>query len=89
MDYLKKLQNALIYSLNQSNLYRGKEGALRLAREIGSILKELDDKTANEYFNRSYNEICVIGYNLKPPVNKKEWDKEILKKWKGNQNVKK
>ena len=29
-------------------------------------------------FRDSYNYVCVMGYNLKPPVNKKEWDNAVL-----------
>lgn len=82
MPYLKKVQAALVTSLGQSEIYAGKAGALRLAREIGSTLNDCDYETAKDYFDRSYNEICVIGYNLNPPVNKVEWDKAVLSKWK-------
>lgn len=79
MDYLKAVQQSLQISLGNSNIYQGKDGALRLAREIGSALNDCDFKIAKEYFEKSYNEVCVIGYNLKPPVDKKEWDYEVQK----------
>lgn len=82
-DYIKNVQQALIISRGNSSIYEGKAGALRLAREIGYCLRDSDDKEAKDYFDRSYNEVCVVGYDLKPPVNKKEWDAEVLRKWKG------
>jgi len=81
MDYIKQVSNALKISLSQSNVYSGKDGALRLAREVGSCLNDSPDDEARAYFDRSYNEVCVIGYNLKPPIDKREWDNEIMKKW--------
>lgn len=81
MDYIKRVSNALNISLGQSNIYKGKDGALRLAREIGSSLNDSDAKEAKDYFNRSYNEVCVIGYSIQPPVDKKVWDNEVMEKW--------
>lgn len=82
-DYIKNVQQALVIARNNTHIYEGIDGALRLAREIGYCLRDLDDKEAKDYLDRSYNEVCVIGYGLKPPVNKKEWDAEVLRKWKG------
>jgi len=82
MDYIESVQQALIISLGNSNLYEGETGALRLAREIGAGLRDSSDKEAQRFFDRSYNYVCVIGYGLRPPVNKREWDAEVLRKWK-------
>ena len=84
-DYIKMVADALAVSMSNSNIYDGKDGALRLAREIGTCLRDSDEKEAQEYFDRSYNEVCVIGYGLKPPVDKLEWDSEVLQKWKGSE----
>ena len=83
-DYIKDVQNALSISLGNSDIYEGKSGALRLAREIGACLRDSDEKEAQDYFDRSYNEVCVFGNGLKPPVDKREWDSEVLRKWKGS-----
>lgn len=83
-DYIKNVQQALSISLGNSDLYAGRPGALRLAREVGTCLQDSDEKEAQDYFDRSYNEVCVIGYDLKPPVDKKEWDSEVLRSWKGS-----
>lgn len=81
-DYIKNVQQALSISLGNSNLYEGTSGALRLAREIGACLRDSDEKDAQDYFDRSYNVVCVVGYGLNPPVDKKDWDAEVLNKWK-------
>lgn len=81
-DYIKNVQQALNISRGNSDIYEGEAGALRLAREIGSCLRDSDEKEAQDYFDRSYNEVCVVGYGLKPSVDKKEWDTEVLNKWK-------
>lgn len=76
--YLYKVREALSISLGQSNLYRGRDGALRLAREIGYCLKDYPDEEAYQAFRDSYTYVCVMGYNRRPPVDKKEWDREVL-----------
>ena len=77
-QYLVNIKQALTVSLGNSNLYQGERGALRLAREIGTCLQDYDKKEAYDAFRDSYNYVCVMGYNLKPPVNKKEWDDAVL-----------
>lgn len=60
-------------------IYEGRNGALRLAREYGACLADSpDDEVRYEIYNAvSYNEICVKGYQLKPPINVKEWQEEV------------
>lgn len=60
-------------------VYDGKEGALRLAREYGAGLADsLPEQAEKEMRNSlSYNDICVIGYDLKPPLNVSEWQQEV------------
>ncbi|WP_144461808.1 hypothetical protein [Siminovitchia fortis] len=79
LEYLIKIKQALVVSLGKSNVYHGEAGALRLAREIGTCLQDFEEKEAYEAFRNSYNYVCVMGYNLKPPINKKEWDEAVLK----------
>lgn len=53
-------------------LYTGKDGARRLARECGYALPdfgEYGDKNAGA----TYSGICVIAYQLRPPLDAKEW----------------
>lgn len=59
------------------HLYGEKEGAERLAREVGWCLKDSPTKEAERAISDSYNFVCVIGYNLNPKIDKKEWDKQV------------
>lgn len=60
-------------------VYEGRQGALRLAREYGAALADSPDDEAREQMKNSvsYNEICVKGYYLKPPISVKEWQDEV------------
>ena len=78
MDYLKKVENALSIALNNSNLYDGKEGALRIAREIGTCLAHYPKKQRDDAIQFSYD-ICIKAYDLRPPLDKKDWDDEVVK----------
>jgi hypothetical protein len=79
-DYLINVRQALQVSLAHSNIYEGREGALRLAREIGACLNDSSPKEAYAGMRDSYNYVCVIGYNLKPPVNADEWNAAVISK---------
>lgn len=80
MDYLEEIYQAT--NANKANLlnyYEGKEGALRLAREIGYGLNDFPEKEQHNAITSSYGKICVRFYNLRPPVNSKEWNMAMLK----------
>jgi hypothetical protein len=81
-DYLINVRQALQISLSQSDIYLGREGALRLAREIGACLSDSSPKEAYDGMRDSYNYVCVIGYNLKPPVDADEWNNAVISKMK-------
>lgn len=83
-EYLKAIQQALAVSLGNSDIYTGRTGALRLAREIGSCLNDFQAKEAEQGYRNSYNYVCVIGYSLNPPVDKREWDAEVKSKMKAS-----
>ncbi len=67
--------------LETKNVYEGKEGCLRLAREFGYGLKDYPKKERLNVAKSSYSYLCVRIYNLKPPVSNKEWIQEIMKTW--------
>ena len=79
VEYTRELGQALRVHLanDPTGLYSGREGALRLAREYGYGLADYSDKEAFDALGRSYGLICVIGYDLKPPVDAKEWVREV------------
>lgn len=76
-EYTIAVRQALMIS--RPSIYEGKDGALRLAREYGSALADSPANEAEqEMINAvSYNDICVIGYYLQPPLNVKEWQDEV------------
>lgn len=78
MEYTKEIGQAILINIaNGCNLYLGKEGCLRLAKEYGYGLKDYPEKERRDAMQSSYSIICVKGYNLKPPVDAKEWVKAI------------
>jgi chitinase len=79
-QYTKNLKNALQVALTQTNLYNGKQGALRLAREYGYCLNDSPYNEAMEEARNSYTTLCVQGYNLNPPVDAKEWYNQVISK---------
>lgn len=82
IQYLRNVQAVL--TAYRPWIYEGREGCLRLAREIGYCLQDSSPEERRKAWERSYNEICVIGYGLKPPVNKKEWDMVV---WEGMEST--
>lgn len=74
-------QSASRHCIEEDGIYYGKDGALRLAREYGYGLLDFSEKDAREELRSSYGKICVICFNLKPPIDAKEWITEIENKW--------
>lgn len=64
---------ALNHLLNPNSIYYGIEGHKRLAREIGYALNDFTEKERQEILHSSYSCIYVIGCNLKPILDAKEW----------------
>lgn len=83
MRYLRNVQAAL--AACRPWIYEGREGCLRLAREVGYCLRDSPPEERRKAWERSYNDICVIGYGLKPPINKAEWDRAVWTKMEGAQ----
>ncbi len=78
IEYTKEVGKSLTIHLGRGgNLYEGKEGCLRLAREYGYGLRDYPEKERKDAISSSYSIIVVKGYNLKPPVDAKDWFKEI------------
>ena len=84
IDYTRELGLALRIQVarDPTGPYSGREGALRLAREYGYGLAEYPEKEAFDALGRSYGMICVIGYDLKPPLDAKDWVREVQKEMK-------
>ncbi len=79
-DYMENLYRALIINgKNLTEIYDGKEGALRLAREFGYGLNDFPEDQRKDIISSSYSYLCVRFYNLKPPIDAKDGIKEIYK----------
>ena len=78
-EYMESVYDAL--KSNYSNMrefYDGKKGALRLAREFGYGLNFLSSKEQKNILSSSYSFLCVRFYDLRPPIDAKEWIDEML-----------
>lgn len=53
-------------------LYDGKDGCHRFARECGAALPDFGDYGVNN-IGATYGAICVVAYNLRPPVDASDW----------------
>lgn len=60
-------------------IFAGAEGAKRFARECGPALLDFEDAkhSADGLAQSTYSGICVIAYQLRPPVDADEWLKNI------------
>ena len=79
-EYLRKMRNAIGDCLiNPESVYYGRNGNLRLARECGYALNDFNKEGQQEILHSSYGAIYVIGCNLKPILDAKEWSDEMSK----------
>lgn len=78
-DYTEKVRNAIGIIHRDCHLYQGEEGAKRLAREYGAGLADFAEKEAEDALRSSYTQVCVMGYDLQPPIDAREWIVEVKK----------
>ncbi|MGL4572742.1 MAG: hypothetical protein ACRCVJ_16955 [Clostridium sp.] len=72
--YLNNVINSLILNhKNTTEIYKWKEGALKLAKEVGVGLRDYNTKHQDEIVLKSYEIICVRFYQLNPPIRLNEW----------------
>lgn len=76
-EYTQRVRDVLFTIHRDCHLYQGKEGALRIAREYGYGLADFDEKEAENEIRNSYMSLCVRGYDLKPPIDAKDWNKAV------------
>lgn len=79
--YTENLREALkVFKGNNQgySYYEGRDGALRLAREYGVGLADYSEPERVECMRGSYSGVCVIFYDLNPPISSKEWVDEIV-----------
>jgi len=79
IDYYKYLGDISNASRKHSEWLRTKDGAKYLARCFGYGLRGANKKILHDIVISSYSKILIIGSNLQPPIDNKEWIKEIYK----------
>ena len=77
-DYMGQIYSACEDKLISGGLYGGREGHLRLAREIGYALNDFDLNGQKTIISGSYSTIYVRACVLKPILDAKEWISELL-----------
>ena len=76
-DYMQRVVNAASrHCLGKDGLYQGQEGAERFARECGPALLDFDNPES--LVGSTYSGICVRAYGLKPPIDAKGWNRDIV-----------
>lgn len=79
-DYMQRMRSAVgMRLLDPNGIYYGREGHLRLAREFGYGLNDFNEEGKQEILHGSYSSVYVIGCNLKPILDAKEWIEEMRK----------
>lgn len=79
-EYMSRIGRASARHCAEGGLYAGKDGCLRLAREVGYALPDFSTRKSDlfDMMSRTYSGICVIAYNLKPPIDAKQWNNEMV-----------
>lgn len=68
---------AMRHCLDPDGIYYGEEGAKRFARECGPALLDFPD--GEKRISETYSGICVMAYDLKPPIDASVWFDEMRK----------
>jgi len=63
---------ASVHCYSPDSIYYGPEGAKRLGRECGPALLDFGEFGIGN-IGATYSAICVIAYQLKPPIDAKDW----------------
>lgn len=78
--YMGSVSRAARHLCRDGGIYAGREGAERFAREVGYAVEDYA-KIGDDAVRGSYSGICVIAYDLKPPVDAKDWIKWVNEGW--------
>lgn len=78
--WMREIANAAVRHCHDG-MYVGEDGAKRFAREVGVALPDFskDDKDLRYMMPSTYSGICVIAYDLRPPIDSKVWFTEMRK----------
>jgi hypothetical protein len=78
-EYMAKMRQACGVKLVHGGLYGGRDGHLRLAREIGYALNDFNDNQQRHILTSSYSVIYVRACFLNPTLDAKDWINEMIK----------
>ena len=70
-DWMSKTRAAASHLCVDGGLYAGVDGCRRFARECAPAILDFEDGFKN--ISATYSGICVIAYDLRPPVDAKQW----------------
>jgi hypothetical protein len=76
-EYTRRVRGMLGIAHRDCHLYQGVEGARRIAREYGAGLADYPEEQARDYIRKSYD-VCFHGYDLRPPIDAKDWNREVM-----------
>lgn len=80
IDYMQRMRSAVgTHLIDPSDMYYGRDGHLRFARECGYALNDFNEEGKQEILHGSYSSVYVIGCDLKPILDAKEWTEEMRK----------
>ena len=80
-DYIQSIREVIPPLFAPNNIYYGKEGALRLAREVSYGLKDYPEKEIKSILGELYGKLLVANCLTTKgvPLSAKEFNKELLK----------
>ena len=79
-EYIKALEKSLVRHFAPGAIYHGKEGAMRLAREVGYGLASYSDKEISDIRSSLYSRILIrftFTSSTGVPVDLKPWLNEM------------
>lgn len=71
--WMRHTVSASVRHCHDDGIYAGAEGALRFAREQGPAVADFGEQGRKEIIS-TYSGICCRAYDLRPPVDAKDWN---------------
>lgn len=71
-DWMSRTRTAAAHLCRPDGLYAGVEGCRRFARECAPAILDFGEYGERK-ISATYSGICVIAYDLRPPVNAAQW----------------
>ena len=71
-DWMVRTRNAARHLCREDGLYAGESGCRRFARECAPAVLDFGEYGERQ-IGATYSGICVIAYDLRPPVSAAQW----------------